>query len=173
MDKYKTIFEERLERHNYRMQETVEEDMVELTRALFEETFDKLKKKPGDKYKFITMAGESLKVALFHLYSIVWKKESIPKEWSESTVIQLKKVNYHSNDLNDFRHIHTRTEYAKFLGQMVLTLAKPSIFANMPKYQIACRPGHRATEHLFIIKSVIAKYLEEKRGLLLINWDIS
>ena len=67
MDKYKTIFEERLERHNHRMQETVEEDMVELTRALFEETFDKLKKKPGDKYKFITMAGESLKVALFHL----------------------------------------------------------------------------------------------------------
>ena len=39
-------------------------------------------------------------------------------------------------------------------------------------YQIACRPGHRATEHLFVIKSIIAKYEEEKKGLLLSNWDI-
>ena len=42
IDKYKTVFQERLERHDHRMQETVEEDMVELTRTFFEETFDKL-----------------------------------------------------------------------------------------------------------------------------------
>ena len=56
---------------------------------------------------------------------------------------------------------------------MVLAEAKPNIFVNMPKYQLACRPGHRATEHLFVLKSVMAKYIEEKKSILVASFDIS
>ena len=37
-----------------------------------------------------------------------------------------------------------------------------SIKSNMSKYQIACRKGHRASEHLFVLKSVFQQFKENK-----------
>ena len=51
--------------------------------------------------------------------------------------------------------------------------AKETIFKNMPKFQIGTRPGHRAQEHLFVIKSVIALYEKYDKPVWLTTWDIS
>ena len=42
----------------------------------------------------------------------------------------------------------------------------------MPKFQIACVPGHRASEHLFVIKSVFLYYQTKNKGLILSSFDI-
>ena len=42
----------------------------------------------------------------------------------------------------------------------------------MSKFWIACQPSHRPSEHLFVIKSVIAKYLMEKKFLILSSFDL-
>ena len=42
----------------------------------------------------------------------------------------------------------------------------------MSKYQIACRPGHRPSEHLFVVKSVINHYKSKKKGLIATSFDL-
>ena len=41
----------------------------------------------------------------------------------------------------------------------------------MSKYQIACKPGHRASEHLFVVKSVLSYYKEKKKGMIASGYD--
>ena len=43
----------------------------------------------------------------------------------------------------------------------------------MSKYQIGTKPNHRAQEHLFLLKSVIALYDYLGKALILQLWDIS
>ena len=146
------------------MKEVIDEDINELSSETFEKILIALSKKPGQKYKFITRAGNSFKLALLNLFQIIWRTECIPSEWHESNVIQLPKGNKCSNSLENIRHIHDRNLYSKFFSQIVMAQAKPNLFENLSKYQIACRPGHRPSEHLFVIKIVFAKYDLEKRG---------
>ena len=41
-----------------------------------------------------------------------------------------------------------------------MSKAKNIILSNMTKYQIGTKTGHRAQEHLFTLKSIIALYLK-------------
>ena len=50
--------------------------------------------------------------------------------------------------------------------------AKDKLYQNMSKFKIACKPGHRQTEHLYTIKSVIAYYLSKRKGLIMSSFDI-
>ena len=50
--------------------------------------------------------------------------------------------------------------------------AKVPIFKNMSKFQIACKPGHRASEHLFVIKSVFAYYQAKNKALIMSSFDV-
>ena len=54
--------------HFERMEEVVDDDIDELSIETFEKTLIYISKKPGNKYKFITKAGYSLKLALLNLF---------------------------------------------------------------------------------------------------------
>ena len=43
---------------------------------------------------------------------------------------------------------------------------------NMSKYQIGARPGHRAQENLFVIKSVVALFLQYNQPIILASYDV-
>ena len=43
---------------------------------------------------------------------------------------------------------------------------------NMSKYQIACKPGHRVTEHIFVIMSALAVLEKKKKAAIFSAWDI-
>ena len=172
-EEFERVFQTRKELHDFRMSEEIEDDLDELPYTTFQKTLERVKKKNGKKYKFITDSGTSLKMVLFHIFSLIWKSEMIPDSWRESTVTQLKKNKSNQNDLNNFRHIHDRNIYSKLLGQMVIEEAKPHIYENMPMSQIACRPGHRASEHIFVIKSILAKVQAESKSLIWTNYDVS
>ena len=60
--------------------------------------------------------------------------------------------------MDNFRNIHERQEMFKIFGQIVIEVAKETIFSNMSKFQIACKPGHCPSEHIFVVKSVIAYF---------------
>ena len=66
-----------------------------------------------------------------------------------------------------------KDEIPKFFGNLVMDQAKETLFSNMSKFQIGTRPGHRAQEHLFVIKSVISLYTKYDQPILLSTWDIS
>ena len=46
---------------------------------------------------------------------------------------------------------------------MVVKQMEPRIMEATSKFQIGGKPGHRPQEHVFCVKSVISKYLQEKK----------
>ena len=102
----------------------------------------------------------------------MWKSERIPSSWNDSTIIQLKKLNSKVGDLDGICHIHDKNECYKFFGQIVIHCAKEPIFRNLPRNQIACRPGHRPSEHLFVLKSVMLYYESQRKCFPLAGYDM-
>ena len=170
---YAEIIAKKKELHYKRMEEEITNDIDELPIESFMKTLEIIQKKPGNKYQFVTGSGESLKAALLKLFQIIWKTEKIPVSWHKSTVTQLYKGSGLISDLSSMRHIHSRDILAKVFSQIVLYHAKDNLLKNMSKYQIACKPGHRPSEHLFVLKSVFAQYKKNKKGLILSGYDIS
>ena len=70
-------------------------------------------------------------------------------------LIQLYKGRGPRDNLDSQRNIHTKLDVPKFFGHIVATAAKPNLIGQMSPYQIGTKPGHRAQEHLFVIKTVI------------------
>ena len=53
-----------------------------------------------------------------------------------------------------------------------MSYTKPIVYKNMSKFQIACKPGHRPSEHLFVVKSVMALYNSLNKGLIFSSFDL-
>ena len=159
--------------HDLRMLRNGLHDTEELLDVQLESTYASLKRKPGNKFEFIFKAGASLKAALFNLCKTAWRTEELPERWSQSKLVQLYKGAGPRQQLSSYRFIHMKDEFQKFFGHLVLSAAKDKLFANMSKYQIGTKPGHRVQEHLFVIKSVIALYLKYDKPLVLTMYDVS
>ena len=127
--------------------------------------YHQLKKKGGTKYEFILKGGESLLCALYNLFKTIWQTEEIPQIWRESKLTQLHKRGPVSS-LSNFRFIHEKCAFYKYFSQLVMFHTKPKLYQNMPKNQIACVPGHRPSEHLFVVKSMIAYYHDKKKPMI-------
>ena len=63
--------------------------------------------------------------------------------------------------------------YLIVFGHIVITAAKEKIIGNMSKFQLGTRPGHRAQEHLFVMRSVISLYKLCGKALIVQLYDIS
>ena len=76
------------------------------------------------------------------------------------------------NDPTNLRNIPDKPDLLKMFSTIVMSFAKENINDEMPKYQIASVPGHRAVEHLYVLKSVFAYYKEQNKSLVLTSYDI-
>ena len=63
--------------------------------------------------------------------------------------------------------------FPKFFGNLIMDQVKDTLYGNMSKFQIGTKPGHRAQEHLFVLKSVISLYLKYDKPVILTLWDVS
>ena len=147
--------------------------MDELSIEKFNKTYDILTKKPGTKYDFIVKGGPSMKAALFKLCQVVWRTEDQPVSWSKSTLVQCYKGKGPRTVLDNMRHLHMKEETPKFFGHLVMSEVKDKMTGNMTKFQIGTKPGHRAQEHLFVLKSVISLYIHLGKPIILSMWDVS
>ena len=154
------------------MKEVVPDDINSLTPEMFNSALQGLARKHPEKYKFILKGGSSLLDALYSIYFSVWKTEQIPKVWHEAQLVQLRKGKDSMSDLPNNRFIHTKSDISKVFGQIVISEAKNNIFENMSKFQIATKPGHRASEHLYTVKSVIGMMEKKKKAVIVSMWDL-
>ena len=115
-EKYKDCVNNKKVRHKEHMEEVIDDDIHELPIESFNKVLASIGKKPGNKYKFITQAGYSMKLALWNLFQTVWRTEKIPAAWHQSTLIQIQKGKTNTSDLDNVRHLHDRDEYSKFFG---------------------------------------------------------
>ena len=151
----------------------IKEDDDILTVDLFDSILLDLKKKKSEKYKFILKSGQGCKNALFNIFKAVWKQVKKPQQWRNSTILQLYKGSGPKDEFNNQRNIHIKHAVPKLFENIVLSLAKPKIVSGTTKYQIGAMPKHRAQEHLFTLKSIIALYNHFKIPLILQLFDIS
>ena len=158
--------------HRVRMEEKLEND-IEFSQMLFQKSLKMLSSKYGNKYNFIVKSGPSLRAALYNLFRVVWGKERKPDMWRNTILIQLYKGRGPRGDLNNQRNIHTKQDIPKFFGHIVASAAKPNMIQNMSPYQIGTKPGHRAQEHLFVVKSVIGLSEHKGQAIALQLWDLS
>ena len=169
---YADIIREKERLHSLRMKEVISDDIELLTPEMFNAAIKYIASKHSDKYNFILKGGSALMEALYAIFFFVWKTEQIPKVWHESQLVQLWKGKGNICDLQANRFIHTKSEVSKLFGQIVISEAKSNIFNNMSKYQIATKPGHRASEHLFTVKSVIGMMQMKKKAVIVSMWDL-
>ena len=140
------------------MKERLEGYECKLTREIFDKSLLDLKKKNGDKYKFILRAGSDYRNALYNLFKKVWSSEEKPDQWNKTTIVQLYKGKGDHRMLSNIRHIHIKMDIPKMFGHMILSQVKAKIMNEMTKFQIGTKGGHRVQEHLFTIKSIVALY---------------
>ena len=50
---------------------------------------------------------------------------------------------------------------------------KDKLFENMSKYQLATKPGHRATEHVFVLFSLMTQMEKNKTAGIITQYDLS
>ena len=132
-----------------------------------------LEKKCPSKYKFLLKSGDEYKKAVFNLCSLVWRKEQKPDQWRNTIIIQIYKGKGSKEDFNNQRNIHTKDEVPKVFEGMLVDKSKERIVSSCTKFQIGGLPGHRASEHLFLVKSVMAYYYYLNIPLILQVYDIS
>ena len=150
--------------HIVRMKERDPDDEhEEFSVDLFNKVYRELQRKPGKKYDFIVKGGPSLKAVVMKLCETVWVSENKPDAWRDSLLIQLNKNKPDKMNLDNKRHIHTKDPFQKFFSHMVTSLVKPIITENISPFQIGAMSGHRAEEHLFTLKSILA-LAEENHG---------
>ena len=66
-----------------------------------------------------------------------------------------------------------KEELPKMFGYVLVSKIKEKIMRNMSPFQIGAKKGHRAQEHIFVIKSMMNLYEMRKKPLLIQLYDVA
>jgi hypothetical protein len=157
--------------HDKRVKEEIVAENIILEED-YKEFLKQIAKKNKDKYQFILNAGKSFLLVLFAVYQKVWKTESKPSSWQNTTCIQLYKGKGRKDEFNNQRFLHTKDDIPKGFEHILMNKVKPIMVKNCSKYLIGAMPGHQSAEHLFTIKSIMALFKQAGKPLLLQCFDL-
>ena len=138
---------------------------------MYTKLLKQLSQKNGTKYEFILKGGIELKPALFFLYKKVWHNETIPETWTHTTVCQIWKRKGDQQDQKNMRNLNLKEDVTKVFGHMIMNSVKETLYKNMGMFQIGSKPGHRPTEHIFVMKSIIQMFNFLKKPLIICFFD--
>ena len=65
-----------------------------------------------------------------------------------------------------------KKDIPKLFGQVLTMSVKEKLIQNMTKYQIAAKPGHMATEHIFVIMSLMAFFERSNKAFIITMFDL-
>jgi hypothetical protein len=83
--------------------------------------------------------------------------EEFPKRFEETTVFQLYEGKGKKDDLENSRYIHSKDWLPRTCDSSLFDLMKEKILASSRIFQIWGQEGHRTQEHLFPLRSIIAR----------------
>ena len=163
----KTLNEERLS-------ENVGEGF-KASKDVYDQVLAKFKSNNKRSYDFLIRASEEYKDSIFLLCKRIIESESIPDKFRESTLHQIwkRKPGTRKEDLDANKYIHCKDWLPRTVEAMVVKEMEPAIVSATSRFQIGGVQGHRPQEHLFSVKSLVGKYLQEKKMIILVCYDIS
>jgi hypothetical protein len=127
----------------------------------------KLEKRPGpDKItnEAIKHAATILAHPLTHLFNLILKTESTPKQWSESNIIILYKKG-DPNDIGNYRPISLLPSLYKLFSSILEKRISKTIENNQPVEQAGFRSGFSTMDHVHTVELLIEKYQEFQKPL--------
>ena len=168
------MFEMRKTLNEERLSENVGEGF-KASKDVYDQVLAKFKSNNKRSYDFLIRASEEYKDSIFLLCKRIIESESIPDKFRESTLHQIwkRKPGTRKEDLDANRYIHCKDWLPRTVEAMVVKEMEPAIAAATSRFQIGGVQGHRPQEHLFSVKSLVGKYLQEKKMIILVCYDIS
>ena len=101
------------------------------------------------------------------------QEERFGKAFGDTTLYSIYKGKGRKEDLDSMRFIHSKSYLPRTVEAVVVDGMKKDILEGSSCYQIGGQPGHRSQEHLFTVKSVIAKATEDGKAVVGGVHDIS
>ena len=129
-------------------------------------------RKKKSTYDIIVKADEAFQNVIFAALLRILNKEQIPSSFDFTTLVQIYKGKGLREELANSHFIHSKQWLPRMAEAMVVDKFKEKLIDSMTKYQIGGKPGHRPSEHLFVVKSVIAHFKMMDRPLLLQVYDL-
>ena len=137
--------------------ETRDEINFEIKKNVFKAVMDKLEKKKKSSYDFLTKAGDRFKDAVFTLCRRMITEEEFPKRFEDTTLVQLYKGKGRKGDLKNSSYIHLKDWLPRTCDSMMVHMMKEVILSSSSVFQIGGQEGHRTQEHLFTVRSIVAR----------------
>ena len=132
--------------------------------------FDKSKKR---NYDFLIKTGDKFKQAVFMLCKRMLMDEEFPVVFDNTTLFQIYKGKGKREILANNRYIHSKDWLPRLAEGMAVEEMRNVILDGSSPYQIGGQPGHQPQEHIFTVKSILAKYEAEGELVMLQAYDIS
>ena len=139
----------------------------------FIKVVDKYKRGKKRTYYFLVRAGDRFKEAVFQLCRRMLLEEQFPRSFDDTTLNQIYKGKGKREVLGNNRYIHGKDWLPRITEGMVVEEMKGDILEKSSPYQIVGQPGHQPQEHIFTIKSIIAKFMFLGMMIMLQAFDIS
>ena len=104
----------------------------------------------------------------------MFTEERFPTVLQNTTLHMLPKGSGRKEVVPENRFIHCKEWWPRAAeGLVVEDGLKEPLLAGSSIYQIGGQPGHRSEEHMFVFKSVVAKYRKEGKMVVIQSYDIS
>ena len=140
----------------------------------FEKVVAKFKKSNKRNYDFLVKADKSFQDSVFTFCRSMIESETFPRDFKDTTLHMIFKGKGKKENLSDNRFIHSKPWLPRLVeGLIVEEGLKEALVNKSSMFQIGGQPGHRPEEHMFVMKSLIAKTRAEGKPIVVQCWDIS
>ena len=145
------------------------------TKETFDQMIKKFRASRKRNYDFLTKASKGFQDNVFKMCVRMFEEESFPAEFQYTTLNMIFKGGKGRKEiLSNNRFVHCKDVWARTAeGLIVEDGLRGPLIEKSSIYQIGGQPGHRPEELIFVMKSVIAKHLKNKKMLILKLYDIS
>ena len=147
-------------------------DTFDITIEDFQTVLDRFMSKQTNTYDFLLKAGPKYRYAIFKYCKRIIDSEDIPESFKLTTLFMVWKHKYPLNILKNNRFIHLKEVLPRTVEAMVVDKMKYPLVSSSSIYQVGGLPGHSVDEHIFTIKSIIAKVLQSGEGIIFNMIDI-
>ncbi|KAI5715018.1 hypothetical protein M8J77_009060 [Diaphorina citri] len=140
------------------------EEIEEPTLREVKDAIDNMKngKSPGEDgipVEIFKYGGEGIKRYIHKLIILIWRKETIPKEWNEAVVVPLHKKG-DKLECNNYRGISLLNTTYKILSKIILKRLKRYENEIIGDHQAGFVKERSTVDQIFAFKEIVSKYWE-------------
>jgi hypothetical protein len=168
--KYKFGVELRKSIHKSRMEDVSVKGCM-ISEEDFYTVLAKFKRNNKRTHDFLMRASKKFQDAVYSMCRRMLKEETFPRSFQKTTLQMIWKKKGRKEELPSNRFIHGKEWLPRTAEALTVGKMKEQIQEGTSCFQIGGKAGHRPQEHLFAVKSIMAKSTMQRRMLILGSFD--